>query len=45
MRIKSAGIIGVTLSIANDGSFGGVTNGSENSVDMFSTPRSFPSTT
>ena len=42
--ISYAGIIGVTLSIANDGSFGGVTNGSENSVDMFSTPRSFPST-
>ncbi len=27
--INSEGIIGVTLSIANEGSFGGVTNGNE----------------
>ena len=33
----------MTLSIAKVGSFGGVTNGSENSVEIFSTPKSFPS--
>ena len=42
--MRSEGIIGVTFSIANVGSFGGVTNGSENSVVIFSTPKSFPST-
>jgi hypothetical protein len=41
---KREGIIGVTLSIAYVGSFGGVTNGSENNVVMFSIPSSFPST-
>ena len=41
--INSEGIIGVTLSIAYEGSSGGVTNGNEKIAWTFSMPRSFPS--
>ena len=44
-RTNRAGIIGITFSVAYEWSVGGVTKGSENIADMFSTPRSFPSIT
>jgi hypothetical protein len=44
-KIIKAGIIGTTLSNAYEGSVGGVTNGNENNVGRFSTPKLLPSIT